>query len=336
MARDRANIRIDIWADQEWRDLSVGAQHLYLLLLSHPTLSYAGVADWKPGRLAAMSDGTTREQIIEAAAELQKNLFIVVDEESEEVLIRSFIKHDGLIKQPKLVVSMMNAYAAIASRLIREVLAFEVQKLRKAEPTLKIWEAKQAQTLLRAKGTDIRLCPELTPNGGQGFTPAFTPNADQSQGLPTSTTTSTATLNTSSAISSQTKEIFDLCGQLADAVEVNLKAKSKNPEKVIRPEISKAWVTQMNLLIHKDGHEIDEVREIIEWAVNDEFWSSNVMSPAKLRKQFDQLILKKPKGPVKPKALPHIRIEDFNGPYCQSCNQTWPCLTESRKSENPF
>ena len=34
--------------------------------------------------------------------------------------------------------------------------------------------------------------------------------------------------------------------------------------------------------------------------------------------------------------LPHLRIEDFNGPYCQSCNQTWPCLTESRKLENPF
>lgn len=132
------------------------------------------------------------------------------------------------------------------------------------------------------------------------------------------------------------QEILDLCNLLADLVEANLKEKSKNPEKVTRPEISKAWVTQMDLLIRKDSHEVDEVREIIEWVQADEFWSSNVMSPAKLRRQFDQLILKKPKGPVKPKALPHLRIEDFNGPYCQSCNQTWPCLTESRKSENPF
>jgi len=37
-----------------------------------------------------------------------------------------------------------------------------------------------------------------------------------------------------------------------------------------------------------------------------------------------------------PRALPHIRIEDQNGPYCQSCNQTWPCLTEQRKGEAKF
>ena len=190
MARDRANIRIDMWADQEWRELSASAQHLYMLLLTHPTLSYAGVADWKPGRLAAMTEGRTRDEILEAAQELQSKIFIVVDEETEEVLIRSFIKHDGLLKQPKLFVSMMNAYAAIASRSIREVIAFEVQKIRKAEPDLKIWEAKQSQTLLKAKGKDIR---DLTPNGGQGFTPAFTPNADQGLGLPTTTSTTTST-----------------------------------------------------------------------------------------------------------------------------------------------
>lgn len=142
--------------------------------------------------------------------------------------------------------------------------------------------------------------------------------------------------DSSSAISSQTKEAFDLCNLLADSVETNLREKSKNPEKVKRPEISKAWVTQMNLLIRKDGHSADEVREIIEWSQNDEFWSSNVMSPAKLRKQFDQLILKMPIGPIQPKAKPHTRLEDKNGAYCGSCHQTWPCLTESKKGGNPF
>lgn len=29
VARDRANIRLDMWADQDWRDLSVGAQLLW-------------------------------------------------------------------------------------------------------------------------------------------------------------------------------------------------------------------------------------------------------------------------------------------------------------------
>lgn len=186
MARDRANIRLDMWADQDWRDLSEGAQHLYMLLMSHPTLSYAGVADWKPGRLAAMTCGKTSAEIVADAAQLRERFFIVVDADSEEVLVRSFIKHDGLMKQPKLVVSMTNAYAAVASRSIREVIAFEVQKLHDRHPELNAWGVKQVQTLLAAKGTDIHT---LTPDP----TPAFTPKGEQAQGLPTSTTTSTTT-----------------------------------------------------------------------------------------------------------------------------------------------
>jgi len=182
MARDRASIRLDIWADQDWRDLPQGAQHLYMLLLSHPTLSYAGVADWKPGRLAAMTHGATAESVIADAGALREGIFIVVDADSEEVLVRSFIKHDGLMKQPKLVVSMANAYAAIASRTIREVVAFEVQKLRTKEPELNAWGVKQVQTVLAAKGCDMHT-----------VTPPVTPNDDQGQGLPTSTSTTTAT-----------------------------------------------------------------------------------------------------------------------------------------------
>lgn len=190
MARDRASIRLDMWADQDWRDCPQGAQHLYMLLLSHPALSYAGVADWKPGRIAAMTEGMTAELVVQNARILRAGHFILTDDESEEVLIRSFIKHDGLMKQPKLTVSMTNAYAAVASRQIREVIAFEVQKLQKAEPDLNAWSVKQVETLLKAKGSDIRDLPlGFTPP----VTPAFTPNAGEAQGLPTSTSTTTAT-----------------------------------------------------------------------------------------------------------------------------------------------
>lgn len=190
MARDRANIRLDMWADQDWRDLSSDAQHLYMLLLSHPTLSYAGVADWKPGRVAAMTRGKTVASVESAGMELQCRQFIWIDGASEEVLVRSYVKHDGLMKQPRLVVSMTNAYAAIASRTIREILAFEVQKLRDREPNLNAWTVKQVETLLKAKATDIRtFTPPVTPE----LTPAFTPNVGESEGLHTSTSTSTST-----------------------------------------------------------------------------------------------------------------------------------------------
>jgi hypothetical protein len=35
-----------------------------------------------------------------------------------------------------------------------------------------------------------------------------------------------------------------------------------------------------------------EVERLIEWCQVDSFWHSNILSPAKLRKQFTQLVLK--------------------------------------------
>lgn len=190
MAREHAKIRLDIWADGEWRDLDVDCQHLYLLLLSHPTLSYVGVADWRPGRIAQMAKGLTAERVRETAGRLQASEFILTDDESEEVLIRSFVKHDGLLKQPKMSVSMANAFGATASNPIREVIAYEVQKLRERDSELAAWRVKQVQTVLDAKASPISAFTlSVTP----GFTPGVTPNATRPQGLPTSTATSTAT-----------------------------------------------------------------------------------------------------------------------------------------------
>lgn len=193
MARDRASIRIDMWADEDWRGLSLEAQHLYMLLLSHPTLSYAGVADWRAGRIAAMTSGRTAEEVADAASQLEKARFVLADDSTEEILVRSFVKHDGLMKQPKLVVSLSVAFAAIASSPIRQVAAYEIQKLHAKQPDLK-WGVRQVQTILDATGTDIA---EFT----QGFTPAVTPsftlNDGQGQGLPTATATATATASPS-------------------------------------------------------------------------------------------------------------------------------------------
>lgn len=199
MARDRASIRVDMWADDDWRDLTEGAQHLYMLLLSHPTLNYAGVAEWRPGRLAAMTSGKSAEKVAADAAELEAHLFIVVDADTEEVLIRSFVKHDGLLKQPKLAVSMTKAFAGIASKKIRQVLAFEVQKLREREPDLAAWKVKQVQTILDARATDIR---SFTP----AVTPGFTPGRGQAFDEPTTTATTTATRTSSPAPSVRVSE----------------------------------------------------------------------------------------------------------------------------------
>jgi hypothetical protein len=163
MARDRANIRVDMWADEDWRKLSMGAQHLYQLILTHASLSYAGVGDWRPARLAALTRDRTAADVRRDGAELQAAAFVYVDEETEEIVVRSFIRHDGLLKHPRLPVSMANDYAAIASETIRAGVAYEVQKLAVEQPELGAWSKRQVQTILKAKARSLKeLCGSYT------------------------------------------------------------------------------------------------------------------------------------------------------------------------------
>jgi len=156
MARDRANLRIDLWADEDWRKLSMGAQHLYMLVLSHSTLNYAGVADWRPGRLAALTTGRTPDDIRWDAQELSDAAFIYTDEMTEEVLVRSFLRHDGVIKHPRLHVSMAKDYAGISSDAIRAYVAFELQKLNAESPEFALWNDARVQTILKATPRNLK------------------------------------------------------------------------------------------------------------------------------------------------------------------------------------
>ena len=204
MARDRANVFTNIWADSDWRALSESAQRLYLLLLTHPTLTYAGVADWRTNRLSMMSADGSVEKLEAAAAELEDRKFIVVDEGTEEVLIRSFVKHDGLLKSPNLAAALAREYANVYSPRLREVVAFEVQKLHRREPELKGWD--RLGTLLSEPARNVfdegSPNPSPSPSGNPSLNPSVNPSGNPSvKGLPnpsinpSPTSTSTSTSN---------------------------------------------------------------------------------------------------------------------------------------------
>ena len=194
MARDRANIRTNIWADEDFRTLIDVDQFLYFQLLAHPELNYAGVMDWRPGKLSMFSANGSVDALRERASRLEAGNYILIDEVSEEVLVRSFLKHDGLMKQPKLAVAMANAFAGIGSLKIRQVVAFEVQKLKKALPDLSCWEHPAVQTVVEHSGKDIREFTQgLTPEVTHKLTPIVTLNAGQRQAERTTTTTTTLT-----------------------------------------------------------------------------------------------------------------------------------------------
>lgn len=176
MASDRAYINRGIWNDADHRQLTLEAQHLYYLLLTHPTLSYVGVVDWRPNRLTPFARGLTVERVEAAAAELSAGLYIVIDEDTEEVLIRSWVKHDGVLKQPRLAVSMANAYTRTASNELRAVIVHELSRQREAHPEYACWEDKRVSDVLAQPSVSAKDLPPFAPTVGVEVGHGFTPN----------------------------------------------------------------------------------------------------------------------------------------------------------------
>lgn len=141
MARSYAPLLTTIWADDDFRALSGAAQRLYLLALSQPNVSYAGVVAFTARRWARMAADTTSSDIDKAIAELEAARFLLFDDDTEELFVRSFVKHNGVLRQPQLRTAMRRAFGEILSPAIRAAFLQEVpdqekQALAQAHPTL--------------------------------------------------------------------------------------------------------------------------------------------------------------------------------------------------------
>jgi len=131
MARTEARIFSKVWSADEqtdFRQLTFGAQWLYWALLTQPELSMCGVMTEVSRRWATLASGVDVDDIEEWLGELAEGRFIVRDEATYEVCIRSFVRGDGVLRTPNLVVSMARAFEAVHSRTIREAIANEVNR----------------------------------------------------------------------------------------------------------------------------------------------------------------------------------------------------------------
>jgi len=178
LPKEYGQLRHDIWSDDDWLNLTVPAQHLYMTLLSDPRLNYCGVTDWRIGKLTQRAAENRPLDTLLAAAELSEAHFIVVDEITEEVMIRSFLRHDPILKNPRLAVTMSKEYGTIGSRKIRAALVFELQKLRKANPAWPAWEKPSVLTILKqnavsAKELDTDLVVGASMYLGSGLPRAY-------------------------------------------------------------------------------------------------------------------------------------------------------------------
>lgn len=212
MAREKASINLEVWADTSFRALTAPAQGLYFKLMSHPKLDYCGVTEFHPGRLAALSNEQTVDEVMIAASELSETHWIVVDQETDEVMVRGYLRHDGVLRQPRLAVSCALAYSAVASNKIRAVIVHEIQRFKRENPELPAWDKPQMKTLLKQESADVRetvtelVWVPVTESVARLFGQGYGQGSDETLGNPmggatTSTSTSTTTATRSNDLS---------------------------------------------------------------------------------------------------------------------------------------
>jgi len=69
----------------------------------------------------------------------------------------------------------------------------------------------------------------------------------------------------------------------------------KRDEKIKEPDFNK-WANHINKIIRLDNRTPDEIKSVIIWTQQNDFWQNNILSTDKLRKQFEQLFLQMNKG----------------------------------------
>lgn len=128
MARDHARILLTVWDDEDFTALTAHQQWTYWALCISPDLSYCGIVPNLPKRLAQLASDQDPRKIAKAIEALHEHRFVIPDYDTDELLIRSHIRHDGIIKRPNIIRAMNKAFAKVHSPILRDVITSEVAR----------------------------------------------------------------------------------------------------------------------------------------------------------------------------------------------------------------
>jgi hypothetical protein len=161
MARAYGRFFSSAWeVDEDWLQLTQSAKYTYLLLLSQQKLSLVGVLDYLPSRWGRLAPDTNAADIEAAVMELEASRFVLVDRRTDELLIRTFVKHDvqGTRSNPKLIKGFWRAWETVSSRQLRQVIVEHTPDL--------LWshEASQPPAEARHMRAELGLSPTDSVN----------------------------------------------------------------------------------------------------------------------------------------------------------------------------
>lgn len=122
MARSYGKVHASLVTDDEFNDLCGDEGYLYFRLCGHPKLSLVGCIDYRPHHWAKYARNWDREFVEALVVELEVRRYFAVDRDTEELLIRTLTKHDGIpIGNVKLRKGLWAQWSSIASPDLRRV-----------------------------------------------------------------------------------------------------------------------------------------------------------------------------------------------------------------------
>ena len=123
MARTHGRIKVEVWdVGSDYRLLSLDAQWAFTMLISQPTVTMCGTLPFAPKRWAKLAARLTLDRLEDAIRELEDSWYVIVDRDTDEILIRTMVKHDRAWSNPKLVESARRRFKEIESEVIRDYL----------------------------------------------------------------------------------------------------------------------------------------------------------------------------------------------------------------------
>lgn len=140
-------------------------------------------------------------------------------------------------------------------------------------------------------------------------------NVDDDRGINVDVKDNTTSINTTSSNKKtprpkHKKRVYDKESDYYKLSEFFISQIKKNNPNFKDPNIQK-WSDDFRRIVEVDHRDKHEVAVLIKWVQKDSFWMANVLSPAKLKKQYDSLIMRmnnssephvlKQEKPTKPK-----------------------------------
>lgn len=332
MARSEARIQVSIWADPDFRAMSPGAQWTYMFLLSQPDLGYHGVMPLRITKWARSARDLTVAKLRDDLDELDQHEFIVIDPNTEEVLVRSLIRGDEVYRQPSLMHNAAANLPHVESRNIRLRLAIELGRIiadaaagtippiprGSVAPMEKMLALLGAPTPEGIADAQVKEANDPSPKGaGKGSpkgadhpTPKGSPEGlgigDRGSTSLTVRTTKASNLSRPRSASPPTDPPPEPDPKPEPEPEPRTRpdvdelchylADAIEANGSRRPTIAKGWRTAARLMLDRDGRTVEQIKRAIDWCQRDDFWRGNVMSMPKLRQKYDQLRLQAARG----------------------------------------